>query len=152
MDATPNDANGNGERPAGVYLVAFYFVLTGFLSAIRSFHESEHAFSLSPFADNSIWSLGADPVITLGLAFLIWHFASLGRLAALVYGYVILVMHAAVAFSYFFSNAPLTLTPLQVGLAAFDVLTLPVLIAYLQPARQKRLFRASVWEILVSSD
>ena len=140
------------ERPAGVYLVALYFVLTGFLAAIRSYHESGQAFSWSPMADNSIWSLGADPAITLGLAFLIWHFASLGRLAALVYGYAMLATHAWVAALYFFSDGPLHVTPLQVGLAAFDVLTLPLLIAYLQPKRQKRLFCASLWDILVSSD
>jgi hypothetical protein len=140
------------ERPASIYLIALYFVLAGFLEAIRKYQESERVFSVNPLAENSLWSLAVDPLITLGFAFLIWRFASLGRLAALVYGYVVLLMYAGIAVSYFVLSTPLHVTPLFLGLAVFHVLSLPFLIGYLQPARRKRLFHVSLWDILVSSD
>jgi hypothetical protein len=140
------------ERPVGVYFIALYFVLAGFLESIRKYQEAQGPFSLNPLADNSFLVLLIDPLIYLALAFLIWQFAALGRLAALVYGYVILAMYAGIAISYFAFSTPLTVTPLFLALSAFHVLALPALLWYLQPARQKKLFHVSIWEILLSSD
>jgi hypothetical protein len=140
------------EKPVGVYLVALYFVLAGFLESIRKYQEAAHAWTFRPFADHSVWTLAVDPIIYLAIAYLIWRFASFGRLAALVYGYVMLAMYLGIAVSYVVFHTPLTITPLFVALSAFHVLALPGLLRYLQPARQKKLFHVSLWEILVSSD
>jgi hypothetical protein len=144
--------DSNGEKPAGVYLVALYFVLSGFLESIRKYQESAHDWSLNPLADQSLWTLAVDPIIYLSIAFLIWRLAAFGRLAALVYGYVVLAMYLGIALSYFGFETPLTVTPLFLSLAAFHVLALPALLWYLQPSRQKKLFHMSLWEILLSSD
>ncbi|MGH9324288.1 MAG: hypothetical protein ACRD3V_30925 [Vicinamibacteria bacterium] len=149
MDTESDSAS---ERPLGVYFVALYFVLSGFLESIRKYQESDQVWSMNPLADHSFWTLTVDPIVYLGLAYLIWRFASIGRLAALVYGYVILAMYAGIAASYFVFETPLNVTPLFVALSAFHVLALPALLWYLQPARQKKLFHVSLWEILLSSD
>ena len=140
------------ERPLGVYLVNLYFVLAGFLEAIGKYHEAGRSWSLVPMADDSLWTLAADPMICLGIAYLIWKFTALGRLTALVYGYVTLAMYLYIAVSYLVFHTPLTVTPLFVGLSAFHVLTLPALLWYLQPASQRKIFHVSLWEILLSSD
>ena len=140
------------EKPVGVYLVSLYFVLSGFLESIRKYQEAAHAWSLSLFAEESLWTLAVDPIIYLGIAYLIWRFASFGRLAALVYGYVMLAMYIGIAVSYLVFHTPLTITPLFVALSSFHVLALPGLLWYLQPAHQKKLFHVSLWEILLSSD
>jgi hypothetical protein len=107
---------------------------------------------MNPLADQSLWTLAVDPIIYLAIAYLIWRFAAFGRLAALVYGYVMLSMYVGIAVSYFVFHTPLTVTPLFIALSAFHVLALPALLWYLQPARQKKLFHVSLWEILLSSD
>lgn len=145
-------SESHDEKPAGVYLVALYFVLSGFLESIRKYQEATHDWSWSPLADQSLWTLAVDPIIYLAIAYLIWRLAAFGRLAALVYGYIILAMYLGIAASYFGFHTPLTVTPLFLGLAAFHVLALPALLWYLQPARQKKLFHLSLWEILLSSD
>jgi hypothetical protein len=145
-------SDSNGEKPVGVYLVALYFVLAGFLESIRRYQEADHSWSVNPLGDQSLWTLAVDPIIYLSIAYLIWRFASFGRLAALVYGYVVLAMYLGIAVSYFAFNTPLTVTPLFVALSVFHVLALPALLWYLQPARQRKLFRVSLWEILLSSD
>lgn len=145
-------SDSNGEKPAGVYLVALYFVLSGFLESIRKYQEATHVWSLNPLADQSLWTLAVDPIIYLSIAYLLWRLAAFGRLAALVYGYVILAMYAGIGVSYFLFHTPLSVTPLFLGLAAFHVLALPALLWYLQPSRQKQLFHMSLWEILLSSD
>jgi len=145
-------SDSNGEKPVGVYLVALYFVLAGFLESIRRYQEADHSWSLNPLGDQSLWTLAADPIIYLSIAYLIWRFASFGRLAALVYGYVVLAMYLGIAVSYFVFHTPFTVTPLFVALSTFHVLALPALLWYLQPARQRKLFRVSLWEILLSSD
>ena len=145
-------SDSNGEKPAGVYLVALYFVLSGFLESIRKYQETEHSWSLNPLADQALWTLAVDPIIYLSIAYLIWRFAAFGRRAALVYGYVVLAMYLGIAASYFVFHTPLSVTPLFVGLSAFHVLALPALLWYLQPARQRKLFNVSLWEILLSSD
>jgi hypothetical protein len=140
------------ERPVGVYLVNLYFVLAGFLEAIGKYHEADHPWSFVPLAENSIWTLAVDPVICLSIAYLIWRFAAFGRLAALVYGYLMLATYLVIGFSYFVVQTPLNVTPLFVALSVFHVLTLPALLWYLQPARQRKVFHVSLWEILLSSD
>lgn len=140
------------ERPLGVYFVSLYFVLSGFLEAIRKYQEAGHSFSANPLAEHSLWALLVDPIIYLALAFLVWHFTSIGRRAALVYGYVVLLMYAGIAISYFVSSTPLHVTPLFFALSVFHVLALPALLWYLQPACQKQVFNVSLWDLLVSSD
>jgi hypothetical protein len=140
------------ERPLGVYFVSLYFVLSGFLEAIRKYQEAGHAFSINPLAEYSFWTLLVDPIIYLALAYLVWHFTSIGRLAALVYGYVVLVMYAGIAVSYFAASTPLHVTPLFVALSVYHVLALPGLLWYLQPASQKQVFNVSLWDLLASSD
>ncbi len=142
----------SSERPLGVYFVSLYFVLSGFLEAIRKYQESDHSFTANPLAEHSLWTLAVDPIIYLALAFLVWQFTSIGRRAALVYGYVVLVMYVGIAISYFASSTPLHVTPLFVALSVFHILALPALLWYLQPARQKKLFNVSIWDLLVSSD
>jgi hypothetical protein len=140
------------ERPLGVYFVSLYFVLSGFLESIRKYQESDSAFSANPLAEHSFWTLLVDPIIYLALAYLVWHFTSIGRRAALVYGYVVLAMYAGIAVSYFAASTPLHVTPLFLALSAFHVLALPALLWYLQPARQKKLFNVSLWDLLLPSD
>lgn len=147
MQLDPDPAQ---ERPTGVYLVALYFVLAGFLEAIQKFREWGTV-SLNPMADHSLWVLAMDPIIYLSLAYLIWHFAAVGRVAALVVGWVSLGMYLFVAISFFTSSVPLHITPLFVLVAAFHIVCLVPVIAYLQPARQKKRFRVSLWEILLGS-
>jgi peptidoglycan/LPS O-acetylase OafA/YrhL len=107
---------------------------------------------LNPLTDQSLWTLAVDPIIYLAIAYLIWRLAAFGRLGALVYGYISLAMYLGIAASYFVFHTPLTVTPLFIGLSAFHVLALPALLWYLQPARRKKLFHVSLWEILLSSD
>ncbi len=145
-------SDSNGEKPVGVYFVALYFVLAGFLESIRKYQEGDHSWSVNPFGDQSLWTLAVDPIIYLSIAYLIWRFASFGRLAALVYGYVVLAMYVGIAVSYFVLHTPFNVTPLFVALSAFHVFALPALLWYLQPSRQKKLFHVSLWEILLSSD
>lgn len=138
------------QRPTAVYLVALYFVLGGFLEAIQKFREWGEV-SLNPMAEHSIWVLALDPIIYLVLAFLIWHFAAVGRIAALVFGWISLGMYLFIAISYFTSSVPLNITPLFVPVAAFHIVCLVPVILYLQPARQKKRFHVSLWEILLGS-
>ena len=139
-----------GDRPTAIYLVALYFVLAGFLEAIQKFREWGTV-SLNPIADHSLWVLAMDPIIYLAVAYLIWHFAAVGRLAALVVGWISLGMYLFVAVSYFTSSVALNITPLFVFVAAFHILCLVPVIAYLQPARQKKRFHVSLWEILLGN-
>lgn len=140
------------ERPVGVYLVSLYFVLSGFLESIRKYQEANFAMSWNPIGEHSLWQLLVDPIIYLALAYLIWRYASVGRLAALVYGYGMLLTYTGVAIYYFVSDQPLTITPLFVALAIFHVFALPAVLWYLQPKAQKKLFHVSLWDILLSSD
>jgi hypothetical protein len=57
------------EKPVGVYLVALYFVLSGFLESIRKYQEAAHVWSWSPFAEESLWTLAVDPIIYLAIAY-----------------------------------------------------------------------------------
>ncbi len=145
-------SDSNGEKPLGVYLVALYFVLAGFIEPIGKYYDADHAWSLVPMADDSLWTLAADPIGYLAIAYLLWRYAALGRLAALVLGYALLAFYLGSATAHFVFHVPITLTPMLAAISAFHILGLPAVVWYLQPARQKKLFHVSLWEILLSSD
>ena len=126
--------------------------MAGFLESIQKYRESTVTFSLNPLAEHSLWTLGVDIAIYLALAYLVWHLTAFGRLAALVFGYVILGMYLWIVSSVWLSSSEMSITPLFVLLAAFNVIALPFVVWYLQPARQKKLFHASVWDVLFGSD
>lgn len=142
------------ERPAAIYLVTLYFVLAGFLESIKKYREWEGLLSFGPLAEHSIWELAVDVIIYLALAYLIWHFAKLGRLAALVYGYLILGTYIGSVILYLANSGgvPLTVTPLFVIVGIFHVVSVVPILWYLQPSRQKELFRVSLIELLLESD
>ena len=142
----------SSERPLGVYLVALYFVLAGFLESIQKYRESGEAISFSPIAEHSIWNLAVHTLIYLTLAYLIWHFASLGRLGALVYGYLTFGMYVVMLSIYFLweGDTQLTVTPLFVSIAIYHVTAIIPVILYLQPKKQKKLFHVSILELLTS--
>ncbi len=142
------------ERPLVIYLVTLYFVLAGFLESIKKYREWDAAIRLSPLADRSIWELAVDLIIYLVLAYLIWHFAKLGRLAALVYGYLILGTYIGSVILYLAnaSDVPLTVTPLFVMIGVFHVVCLVPIVWFLQLAGQKELFHVSLIELLIESD
>ncbi len=140
------------ERPLGVYLVALYFVLAGFLGAIKTHLEWDAPMSFNLFAEHSVWQLMFDIVLHLAVAYLLWHFTSVGRVAALVYGYIHVVMYPSIGIVYLASDTPLHITPLLVSLAVFHTTALIPVIAYLQPARRKKAFNVSLFELLWSAD
>jgi hypothetical protein len=145
-------SEASDERPLGVYLVALYLVLAGFLEPIAKYYDSGRTWSLVPTAENSLWTLGTDPLIYLAIAYLIWRFAWLGRIASLVLGYLLLASYLIAAVAHFGFAVPLTLTPLSAAVSTFHVLCLPAVVAYLQPSRQKKLFQVSLWDILLPGD
>jgi hypothetical protein len=153
---TPNleamSSDPNGEKPTGVYLVALYFVLAAFLEPIGKYYDSEQPWSFVPMAEHSVWNLAADPIIYLSIAYLIWRYAAFGRLAALVLGYLMLAFYLGSAAAHFVFHAPVHLTPMVAAISVFHILALPGVVWYLQPARQKKLFHVSLWDILLSSD
>lgn len=144
----------SSERPIGVYFVALYFVLAGFLESIQKYREWDSPLSFNPLTENSIWELSVHTLVYLGLALLVWNFASLGRLGALVYGYLTFGTYVVLASIYLLyeGDTPLTITPLGVSIAIYHVTALIPVIAYLQPKRQKSLFRISLLELLWSND
>jgi hypothetical protein len=142
----------SSERPLGVYLVAFYFVLAGFLGAIKTHLEWDAPLSFNLFAEHSIWQLLVDIWLHLAVAYLVWHLASVGRVAALVYGYIHVVMYPTIGLVYLASDTPLHITPLLVSLAVFHTTALIPVIAYLQPAHRKKAFDVSLLELLWSTD
>lgn len=142
------------ERPLGVYFVALYFVLAGFLESIQKYREWDSPLSFNPLVEHSIWELLVHTLIYLALALLVWNFAALGRLGALVYGYLTFGTYVVAASIYLLyeGETPLNVTPLSVSIAIYHVSTLIAVIAYLQPKRQKKLFNVSLLEMLLSSD
>lgn len=144
----------SSERPIGVYLVALYFVLAGFLESIQKYHEWNPPLSFKPWAEHSVWELAAHTLVYLALALLVWNFAALGRIGALVYGYAHLAMYVVLASIYvlYEGDTPLTITPLSVSIAIYHVSALIPVVAYLQPKRQKKLFKVSLLDMLLSSD
>ena len=142
----------SSERPIGIYLVALYFVLAGFLESIQKYHEWNSPLSFKPWAEHSVWELAAHTLIYLALALLVWNFAWLGRIGALVYGYAHLGMYVVMASFYVLGETPLTITPLFVSIAIYHVTALIPIMAYLQPKRQKKLFHVSLLDMFLSSD
>ena len=144
----------SSERPIGVYLVALYFVLAGFLESIQKYHEWNTPLSFKPWAEHSVWELAAHTLIYLALALLVWNFAWLGRLGALVYGYLTLGTYVVMAFFYvlYEGETSFTITPLFLSIAIYHVTALMPVVAYLQPKRQKKLFNVSLLDMLLSSD
>ena len=142
------------ERPLGIYLVALYFVVAGFLESIQKYFEAGAPLSLDPFAEVSIWGLVAHTAIYLTLALLVWNFTWLGRLGALVFGYVHLATYLVYASIVYLWDgpAPLTVTPLTVSIAIYHVTALIPVVAYLQPKQQKKVFTVSVLELLFSNE
>jgi hypothetical protein len=148
MSPTPN---ATSERPTGVYFVALYLVVAGFLEAIMSYHESEGGLSLSPWAEQNAWGLVANVLIFLFVAHLVWNFVWLGRLAALVWCYAMVVMYVAISVLYL-AGVPHTTNPMLPIVGAYYVLASIPVIVYLQPSRQKKVFHVSLMELLLSSD
>jgi hypothetical protein len=144
----------SSERPTGVYLVTLYFVLAGFLESIQKYREWNASISLNPLAEHSIWELSVHTLIYLALALLVWNFASVGRLGALIYGYLTFGTYVVAASIYLLydGDTPLTITPLSVSIAIYHVTTLIPVIAYLQPKQRKTLFRISLVDMLLSND
>ena len=142
----------SSERPLGIYLVALYFVLAGFMGAIKTRMEWDGPLSFNLFAEHSVWQLMVDIVLHLAVAYLVWHFTSVGRVAALVYGYIHIVMYPTIGIVYLVSDTPLHVTPLLVSMAVFHTTALIPVIAYLQPADRKKAFDVSLLELLWSSN
>ena len=71
-----------------------------------------------------------------------------------MYGYAHLAMYVVLASIYvlYEGDTPLTITPLSVSIAIFHVSALIPVIAYLQPKRQKKLFKVSLLDMLLPSD
>jgi len=144
----------SSERPLGIYLVALYFVIAGFLESIQKYYEWNAQVSFKPLAEHSVWQLAAHTMIYLAFALLVWNFAALGRIAALVFGYAHLAMYVALASIYvlYDGESPLTITPLSVSIAIYHVSTLIPVVAYLQPKRQKKLFHVRLLDLLLSNE
>lgn len=144
----------SSERPLGIYLVALYFVIAGFLESIQKYYEWNAPVSLRPFAEHSAWQLAAHTLIYLAFALLVWNFAALGRIGALVFGYAHLGMYVVLASIYFLydGDSPLTITPLSVSIAIYHVSALIPVVAYLQPKRQKKLFHVRLIDLLFTSE
>ena len=139
------------ERPLGIYLVVLYFVLSGFLESIQKYRDWGETLNWNPFIEQSIWHLAADVLIYLAIAYLVWHLTWLGRLAALVFGY----LYLATCLWFFILYARGTLmnaTPLFLVLSVYHALALPPLIYYLQRAKGKILFRVRLLDILLPND
>ena len=136
------------EKPIGVYLAAFYFVVSGFLESIQKYREWEAPLTFNPLSEHSIWHLATHIAIYLAVAYLIWHLTWLGRLAGLVYGYLTLATYAGALILYL-RGTEMTSTPLFLILAVYHTVALIPLVIYLQPKRRKKLFRVGLLEILL---
>lgn len=139
------------EKPIGVYLASFYFVVSGFLESIQKYREWDTPLVFNPLAEHSVWHLATHIAIYLVVAYLIWQLTWLGRLTGLVYGYLTLATYAGVTILYL-KGTEMSSTPLFLTLAIYHVVALVPLVAYLQPKRQKKLFRVGLLEILLPPD
>ena len=137
------------ERPLGVYLASFYFVVSGFLEAIQQYREWGAPLILNPLAEHSVWHLATHVAIYLAAAYLIWQLTWLGRLAGLVYGYALLATYVGVLLLYLKGTPGMSSTPLFMVLAVYHVAGLIPLVMYLQPKRQKKLFHVGLLELLL---
>ncbi len=123
------------EKPIGVYLASFYFVVSGFLESIQKYREWDTPLVFNPLAEHSVWHLATHVAIYLVVAYLIWQLTWLGRLAGLVYGYLTLATYAGATILYL-KGTEMSSTPLFLTLAIYHVVALVPLVAYLQPKRQ----------------
>jgi hypothetical protein len=151
MVQTSMSEEKNKERPVGVYLVALYFVLTGFLEAIQNIQERGAPLVWNPLREHSVWHLTSDVLIYLCLAFLVWKLTRFGRLAALVFGYLYLATHLIYIILHV-AGTSMNSTPLFGILSVYHVLTLPFLLYYLQTEPRKKLFQTAVLEVLLPHD
>ena len=141
----------SNERPVGVYLVALYFVSTGFMESIHKYRQWGSEVTWSPFGEHSIWQLGTDILIYSSIAYLVWRLCWLGRLAALVFAYLYLAT-CVWALALHLGGTPMNTSPLFFGLAVFHIVVLPLLLYYLQSRKRKEIFRATLTEILLPND
>jgi hypothetical protein len=139
------------DKPLGIYLVALYFVLTGFLEAIQNLREWDSPLIWNPFSEHSVWHLASDVLIYLATAYLVWKLTRLGRLAALVFGYLYLTTHL-VYFILYISGTSMNSTPLFMILSVYHILALPFLLYYLQREPRKKLFQVGLFEIILPHD
>ncbi len=139
------------DRPVGVYLVVLYFVLAGFLETIQKYRDWGETLNLNPLTERSLWHLAADILIYLAIAYLVWHLTWLGRLAALVFGYLYLA--TCLWFLVLYDRGTMmNSTPLFLILAVYNMLALPPLLFYLQRDKRKKLFQARLRELLLPKD
>ena len=143
--------SGEIERPLGVYMVSLYFVLSGLAESIHKYRTLGSSLHWNPLGKDSVWHLAADVTIYLAIAYLVWHLTWLGRLAALVFGYLYLATCLWFFFLYL-RGTPLNSDPLFTGLALFHVVALPALLYYLQSQRRKLLFRTSLLDVILPRD
>jgi hypothetical protein len=136
------------EKPVGVYFVSLYFVVSGFLESIQKYREWDTPIVLNPLSEHSVWHLATHVAIYLVVAYLLWELTWLGRLAGLVYGYLTLATYAG-ATILFLKGTEMASTPLFLLLALYHVVALIPLVVYLQPKRQKKLFRVGLLEIIL---
>jgi len=136
------------EKPVAIYFVSLYFVVSGFLESIQKFREWETPIVFNPLSEHSIWHLATHVAIYLVVAYLLWELTWLGRLAGLVFGYLTLATYAG-ATILFLKGTEMSPTPLFLILGIYHVVALIPLVVYLQPKRQKKLFRVGLLEILL---
>jgi hypothetical protein len=139
------------DRPVGVYLVTLYFVLTAFLEPIKEFREWDSPINFNPFTEQSVWHLVTEALIYLVGAYLIWHLTWLGRLGALVFGYLYLATWLGF-FVLYAQGTPMNSTPLVLIISVYHVLALPFLLYYLQKEPRKKLFQVSLFDVLLHRD
>jgi hypothetical protein len=139
------------DRPVGVYMVFFYFVLTGFLESIQKYRDWGDTVNLNPLTERSIWHLATDISIYLAIAYLVWNLTWLGRLAALVFGYLYLAT-CLWFFILYLRGTLMNATPLFFILTVYHMLALPPLLFYLHRGKPKKLFRVNLLDILLPND
>lgn len=138
-------------KPAGVYLAVLYFVVAGFLDSIQKFREWGSTATFNPLGDRSVWHLGLNVLLYLGVAYLLWRLTRTGRLLALVYGYVVLCSYL-LALALYWSGKELNWPPLFVPLTLSHVVALALVLIYLQPSSKRGLFEVSLLEVLLPED
>ncbi|MEE9179804.1 MAG: hypothetical protein V3U22_02825, partial [Vicinamibacteria bacterium] len=115
------------EKPIGVYLASFYFVVSGFLESIQKYREWDTPLIFNPLSEHSVWHIATHIAIYLVVAYLIWQLTRLGRLAGLVYGYLTLATYAGAMILYL-KGTEMVSTPLFWTLAIYHVVALVPLV------------------------
>ncbi len=138
-------------KPLGVSLVTLYFAVTGFVESIQRYRDWGSQPIFHPFSERSVWSLLANTMLYLVVAYLVWRRTYVGRLAGLVYGYFTLGTYLTVAALYL-AGETMDMTPLFVVVAVYHALALPPILVYLQPARRRELFSVSLRDVVLPDD